>query len=306
MTNAVTLSARDRSLLQLLSYTPATTSLLFRAGPTFTGVPFPDERRLRERLQALERAGFVRHWSLATVGGGLQNYYKLTPAGFQALFGPDALLPPRAFFAEIAPTFLAHTLALSEVLITTLVSAHDRRITVERVYRENELSFTVGDEVVQPDFFLRLTASGRAFNLAFEIDMSTETVDSLRDSSLRHRLVLYDAYQDRLLRDWNTAGRIWERPRFRAVFLTPSVPRAYHILAVAGSVARIPSRRLVLAASQDEYLGSLNPLQAPMFIDHQGAWQSLVDLHPTALSLKSPVRLRTVAVNYIAPPQNVS
>jgi hypothetical protein len=124
--------------------------------------------------------------------------------------------------------------------------------------------------------------------------MSTETVDSLRDSSLRHRIQLYDAYQDRLLRDWNTAGRIWERPRFRVVLLTLSVERAYHILAVAGSVARIPSRRLVLAVTQDEYLGSTNPLQAPMFIDHQGAWQSLVDVHPTAEFRRDPARFSSV------------
>jgi hypothetical protein len=294
MTNAVTLSARDRSLLQLLSYTPATTSLLFRAGPTFAGDPFPDERRLRERLQALERAGFVRHWSLATVGGGLQNYYKLTPAGFQTLYGLDATLPPRAFFAAIAPSFLAHTLTLADVIVTTLGAAHDRRITVEQVYRENELSFTVGEESVQPDFFVRLTVSGRAFNVAFEVDQRTETVDSPLDTSLRHRLELYDAYQDLLIWGWHASGKAWERPRFRVVFLTPRVPRAYHILAVAAQVARVPSRRLVLATTQDEYLGSTNPLQAPMFIDHHGTWQSLIDAHPSATAQRAPVRLPAV------------
>ena len=71
MTNSVQLSPRDRSLLQLLSWTPATTMLLLQASSTFAGGSFTDERRLRERLQTLERAGFVRHWSTATIGGGL-------------------------------------------------------------------------------------------------------------------------------------------------------------------------------------------------------------------------------------------
>jgi hypothetical protein len=147
---------------------------------------------------------------------------------------------------------------------------------------------------VQPDCFFRFTASGRAFNFALEVDMSTESVDSPRDASLQRRLELYDAYQDRVLRDWVASGRSWERPRFRVVFLTPSVPRAYHILAVAREIAHLPSRRLVLAATHDEYLGSMNPLQAPHFIDHQGAWQSLVDVHPTAEFRRDPARFSSV------------
>jgi hypothetical protein len=306
MTNPVQLSPRDRSLLKLLSWTPATTALLVQASRTFEGGPFADERRLRERLQALRQAGFTRHWSTATIGGGLQNYYKLTPGGFQALHGNDAPQPPRAYFGEIAPSHFAHTLRLAEVIVATMIGAHDRHITLDRFFRENELTFPVGDEQVQPDCFFRFTTGGRAFNLAFEIDQSTETVDSVLDTSLRHRLELYDAYQDQLLRDWQAGGPSGERPRFRVVFLTPTVQRAYHILAVAGIIARVPSRRLVQAATQDEYLGTTDRLQTPIFVDHRGTWQSLIDLHPTSPSIKAPVRLATTSVNPFASRQKLS
>jgi hypothetical protein len=87
----------------LLSWTPATTALLLRASTAFDGGPFLDERRLRERLQALIAAGLVRAWSLAQAGGGLPNYYNLTPQGFQLLGGTETRPPSRAFFAEVRP-----------------------------------------------------------------------------------------------------------------------------------------------------------------------------------------------------------
>ncbi len=291
MTNPVQLSPRDRSLLQLLSWTPATTSLLWSASRTFPGGQFADERRLRERLQALERTGFTRHWSTATIGGGLQNYYKLTLAGFQALYGVDATPPPRAFFSAIAPSVLLHTLRLAEVIIATVNAAHDRHVTIAGFHRENELTFAVGEAQVQPDCFFQFTNSGRAFNVAFEIDQSTETVDSPRDTSLRSRLELYDAYQELLLQSWVTGGRTGARPRFRVVFLTISVARAYHLLAVAARITRNPSRRLICAATQDSYLGDADPLTNPLLLDHHGHWQSLINVHPSAGAIRSPVRL---------------
>src|SRR5436309_1211464 len=102
MSNRVNLSPRDRSLLRLLSWTPATTALLLRASASFEGEAFADERRLRERLQSLGDAGMTRAWASANGRGGLQNYYKLTPLGHDVLLGADAAKPPRAFFAEVS------------------------------------------------------------------------------------------------------------------------------------------------------------------------------------------------------------
>lgn len=291
MANAVTLSGRDVALLRLLSWTPATTPLLLRASIGFDGGPFLDERRLRERLQVLSRARFVHTWSSAHAGGGLQNYYKLTPEGFAVLYGAEAQLPLRAFFAEISPALFDHTLALAEVIVETLRAAHTHRITVDRFYRENELKFSIGDGHVQPDCFFRFSSAGKFFNVAFEIDMSTEPLDSHSDRSLRHKLQTYDAYQESVLAQWFANGKSWERPRFRVVFLTKSIDRAYHILALAGKLAVNKCRRLVYAATREAFVTEQDPLRAAILLDHDGKWQSLVDLHPTAPASRYPVRL---------------
>lgn len=292
MANTVTISARDRSLLRLLSWTPASTALLLRASVAFDDGPFLDERRLRERLQALSRVGFIRSWSSAHAGGGLQNYYKLRPAGFQVIFGADAPFPPRSFFLEIAPALFEHTLRLADVIIETVRACHAGRITIERFYRENELTFTAGSEHVQPDAFVRFVHGTRAFNVAFELDQSTEPLDSNAVNSIRTKLRIYHTYQDTVLNTWLASGRAWERPRFRVAFLTRTIERAYHILALAKRIATNQSRRFIYAATQDTYLGDSDPIRTPLFLDHHGRWQSLVDLHPTTGFLRPPVRIR--------------
>ena len=292
MANTVILSARDFSLLRLLSWTPATATLLLRASPAFDGEPFTDERRLRERLQALSAAGLVRSWSTAHAGGGLQKYYKLTPLGFERFYGPDTQKPPRAFFVEISPALFEHTLQLAAVIAETVRACHAGRVTIQRLFRENELTFTVGSDKVQPDCFVRLEFGGKPFNVAFEVDQGTESLDSHAENSIRTKLRIYDAYQETLLSDWNASGRTWERPRIRLAFLTPSIDRGHHILSLAARMTCNPNRRLVLAATQDSFLAEPDPIRSPLFLDHLGYWQSLVDLHPTAAHRKQPVRLK--------------
>lgn len=291
MSNRVNLSARDRSLLRLLSLTPATTRLLLRASAAFDDGPFADERRLRERLMVLGEAGFVRSWPAASGSRGLANVYKLTPLGFEILNGVEAVKPPRTFFTEVSPSLFDHTMRLAEVIVEVTRACHARRVTIERFYRENELTFKAGDEQTQPDCFVRLRAGGRFFNLAFEIDNSTESLDSPAANSVRRKLATYQAYQDRLLTQWLAGGRNWERPRFRVVFLTRAVERAYHILWFASELARNKSRHLVYAATHESFVTDGDPLHAPIFLDHLGGWQSLIDEHPTATYRKTPVRL---------------
>jgi hypothetical protein len=291
MSNRVSLSPRDLSLLRLLSWTPATTTLLVRASSTFDGEPFADERRLRERLQTLSEAGVVRSWSTAHAGGGLQNYYKLTPLGFEVLYGIESPQPTRAFFSEVSPSLFEHTFRLAAVVVEIVRACHTRRVTISRFIRENELTLAAGSEQVQPDCFFRLMAGRKAFNLAFEIDNSTESLDSHSATSVRLKLSTYHAYQELVLSQWVAAGKAWERPRFRVVFLTRSVERAHHILSLAAETTRSESRRLVYAATFDSYVTADDPLHAPSFLDHNGDWQSLVDLHPTSSYRKTPVRL---------------
>jgi len=234
----------------------------------------------------------VHSWTSAQAGGGLQNYYKLTPAGFELVQGKDTPQPPRAFFSEVSPSFFEHTFQLAEVIVETVRACHARCVTIERFVRENELTFLAGDSQVQPDCFFRLTTCGKPFNIAFEIDCSTESIDSYAASSIRHKLSVYASYQELVLSQWLAGGKAWERPRFRVVFLTQSVERAYHILSCAAETTQNNSRRLVYAAMHKSYVTEPDRLHAPIFLDHFGDWQSLVDLHPTAPYQREPVRLR--------------
>jgi hypothetical protein len=291
MSNRVSLSPRDLAMLRLLGWTPATTSLLQLASVAFDGGSFTDERRLRERLQALQEAAFVRSWSTAHAGGGLQKYFKLTPLGFELIYGTEAEKPARAFFAEVSPSLFEHTFRLAEVIVHTFLACHTKQVTILSFIRENELTFTAGQETVQPDGFFRLATGGRNFHLAIEIDNSTESLESPAANSVRRKLITYHAYQELVLSQWLAGGKSWEKPRFRVVFLTPSVERAYHILALAAEITSNFRRRLVYAAMLADFITETAPLHAPIFLDHHGLWQSLIDLHPTAAYHKTSVRL---------------
>lgn len=291
MSTRIALTLRDHSLLRLLSWTPATTTLIHRASVSFESGGFGDERRTRERLQALIGSGFVRSWPLAQAGGGLQNYYKLTPLGFEMVCGTEAEKPSRAFFSEVSPSLLNHTFRLAEVIVEVVCACHRKRITIARFLRENELLFKAGDSQVQPDCFVRLLAAGRSFNLAFEVDNAMSSVDAFASNSIRTKLLTYEAYQDSVLAQWHRGGKRWERPRFRAIFLTPSIERAYHILSLARELTRNQKRCLILAAPCDSFITDPEPLTSPLFLDHLGHWQALVDLHPSAGAIKTAVRL---------------
>lgn len=286
----VCLLPRDLSILRLLDWTPLTTALLVKASPLLDGEPFPDQRRRHERLQALCRAGFIRSWT-TTKNPGYQNYYKLAPAGFQALHGHEEPLPLRAFFREVRPSLAAHTFRLAEAIMHTVLACHARGVRIVRFIRENGVTFTVGQASVQPDAFFVLDADGMHFNVALELDNGTESNDSHAVTSIRSKLTVYHMYQERLLERWLRDGKQTEEPRFRVVFLTPSVTRACNILSLASRYPQARERRLVYAAAFNAYIEDPDPLFAPLFLDHFGNWQALVNLHPKVPFPKEPVRL---------------
>jgi hypothetical protein len=285
------LSARDRDLLLLLDRTPVTPPLIVKASRTFDGEPFHNERRARERLQQLTKAGLIRSWSLGQAGGGVSKYYKLTRAGFAALHSDDTELPPRSYFEEIPVSRMEHTHLLANVIVHTLVAAHERRVQITNFHRENALTLEVGQFSQQPDFHAQLCTGGKTFNVLFEIDRSTESVDSFFEQSIRQKLLGYEAYQDMVWQQWKDGGKSGPRPYFRLAFLTVSISRAYHILTLAHNLARNPRRRLCYAATHDSYLASSDAVREPLFLDHHGRWQALVNLHPTSHFLREPVPL---------------
>lgn len=289
MANLRTLTPRDEALLQLLSRTPATTPLIAKASSTFPEGAFRDERRARERLQALAASGLCRAFPLAQAGGGLMNYYKATVAGMTAVM-PNSPLPHKSWFGPISPTRLHHTLELAEVIIHTFVASHPAKIIVSRFHREGELTLAAGQYSQQPDCTFQLQAGGRVFNVLFEVDRSTESVDSPHGQSIHNKILGYGAYQDSVWQRWKAAGELGARPYFRVVFLTRSVERAYHILTLAKQMAKNSDRRLCYAATQESFLAATDAIREPLFLDHHGHWQALTNGHPTALFLRQPVQ----------------
>jgi hypothetical protein len=285
---------RDQAILVFLDRTPATAAHILAVSSTLPDGPFRDERRVRERMQALARMKVLRSYSLAVSGGGLANYYRLTSEGYRMVHGAEVPLPHRSTFAELPPSRLMHTLALADVIVRAIVAAHATRVRVTNFHRENELVLEAGVHRVSPDCHMQFAASGRTFNVLVELDRSMEPVDSTASNSIRTKLLAYEAYQDYVWGIWKSGGERGQRPYFRVAFLTLGIERAHHILGLARDCAKNPDRRLCYATTLDEFLASDVPLHAPVFLDHDGRWQALINLHPSSPFSRAPVRIAPI------------
>lgn len=291
MAQLVTLGNRDLSLLGLLEMTPATAVQIRKASVTFDGEPFRDERRVRERLQALTAAGLVHAWSAAVSGGGLMQYYRLTPAGYRSLHPDEEHAAGKSVVSEVAPSRFQHVMTTADVIVHTLVACHEAHMRVVKYHGDGLLTLEVGEYRQQPDCHFQFEYGDRHFNVLFEVDNATEPIDSHRENSIRTKVLGYEAYQEWVLENWKQNGNQGPRPQFRVVFLTRGAERASHILWFAGQCARHRERRLCYAATQDEYLGEPRAVTAAIFNDHDGDWQPLVNLHPSSAVLREPIRL---------------
>lgn len=291
MSHAILLSKRDVEVLGLLEMTPATAAHIRQASVTFSEESFRDERRVRERMQTLKSAGFVQGFPAAVAGGGLKHYYRLTVAGFRVLHPDREKFPGRLIVSEIPPSRFQHAMTTADVMIHTLVSCHASRVKILQYHGDGQLTLEVGEYRQQPDCHFQLEHGGRMFNVLFEIDNATEPLDSLREQSIRSKLMGYESYQDWVLRVWRENGRQGLRPAFRVVFLTRGVNRANHMLWLARQCARNKDRRLMYATTQDAYLSTPRAVTDALFNDHHGHWRALCDLHPSSAFLREPVRL---------------
>ena len=68
--------------------------------------------------------------------------------------------------------------------------------------------------------------------------------------------------------------------------------RAEHILFAASQLAHNPRRLLVYATTMDSFLNEDDALMQPLFLDHHGRYQAMVNLHPTSAFLREPVKIR--------------
>lgn len=291
MSQGIILSKRDVALLAILEMAPLTAAQIRKASVTFGDEPFRDDRRVRERMQSLGDAGFVKNWPAAVAGGGLMHYYRLTIAGFRTLHPDGDVAPARTLISEIAPSRFQHALATADVIVHTLVAAHVARVRVAKFHGDGKLTLEAGEYRQQPDCHFQFESGGKTFNVLFEVDNATEPLDSRREQSLRSKLLGYECYQDWVLRNWRAHGSGGERPLFRVVVLTKGATRAQHILWLARACARNPDRHLCYAATQDAFLANPLAVTSPVLNDHHGGWQSLVNLHPTSRFLREPIRL---------------
>ena len=295
----INLRQRDLDTLRLLSWTQASAALILKANDTFRLTeheePYHDERRVRERLQVLERAGLARAAPIAMPTGGLANWYRLTVEGYRAVYGTEQPLPPTAFFGPIKVSRQEHTMRLADTIIHTLVASHRHGIRIAEYRRENELEITGVGPVQYPDSFFRFHRSGREFNVMLELDNGTEPLDSHEPHSIRKKILTYEAHQDHALAWWLTQPK--PRPanaRFRVAFLTRSAERAENIASLAHDLAPNKDRLLCYAVTLGDYLSEPDALRSPVFLDHFGRWQALVNTHPSSTFSRTPVRLAPV------------
>lgn len=292
MSTIVSLSQRDFALLRFLEMTPATATQIKKASVTFPAGSFRDERRVRERMQSLTRAGFTKTMSASLIGGGSSNYFRLTHPGYRAIHPESDQSPSKNAITEIAPSRFQHTMVTADLIVHMLVACHHTQVRILQYQGDGRLTLQAGEYRQQPDCHFQLEHSGRVSNILFEVDNATEPLHSYREQSIRTKILGYESYQDWVIQLWKNSGRIGSRPAFRVVFLTKGAERANHMLWLAQSLARNKDRRLVYATTQDTFFGCPNAVTWPILNDHHGHWQALINPQPTAgFHHRPPIRL---------------
>jgi hypothetical protein len=266
------LTGRDLDILLALDHGPMTAQQILRISQTFPR-PFPDEKRVRERMNVLHDAGQVRRFAYATTGRGSLHYFTLSPLGYKLLYGPDAEAPSRRYFDTVAVARQHHTRCLADFIVHTIVAAYFAGIEFTSFYRENTLRLEVGAESIYPDCaFLLRTRDERDFGFIVELDNGTERVRSPKDADCWDRKIrLYETLQD------------CSPKRFRVlVVATARRDRLDHILATAAALAPNPKRRLFYGIQLDRFLQVPDALRLPCFTDHWGHDVALIQPDRTA------------------------
>lgn len=266
---------RDLDILTALDRVPLTAQQMLSLSETFSE-PFGSERTVRERLQALCEAGWIRYdlYALATCGAS-PKYYFLTRQGYAILNGPGALPPTKRHFSPLSLSRQRHTRALADFLVHVIRSSHRAGIRFTEFYRENTLKLRVGDDTLYPDSSFQLIVDKMPLNFLVEIDNHTETIRSPKDTeSWERKLRLYDRLQDSI------------ENRFRVLAITTrSSDRLRHILMTAAGVLKNPQRCLVYGIDLPSFVSESEPLHRSVFRDHFNRATSLIASHFSVRSL---------------------
>jgi hypothetical protein len=282
-------TARDQQIHQLLAITPLDTKQLLKASVTFEQ-PFTTDRKLRERMQEHETAGWIYRFSYPTTTTGTANYYRLSAIGYRMLNGPDASLPKQSAFREVSPALQRHTRDLADVVVHTNVHARQLGIEILEQVGENRLTLVLGDREQKPDYSFRLATPQGVYTYYDELDESTEPISSTKQrESLESKIRFHEDYQ-------NATG---ERYRVRMIF-AKATTRINQFIELARKYGT-QQRCIFYAALLENYLKHGSPLTTPIFLDHFGRLQPLV---PTPQS-RYQGRLPTLA-ELLAKPAAVS
>lgn len=265
------LTLRDLDVLQSLDRTPLTVKQLHKLSETFAE-PFPNERRVQERMAKLAAAGWVhQHWYSVASRGSPPAYIQLTLAGFQQLHGAEISPPRKRYFAEVRVAHHHHTRRLADFIVQTFVAAKRAGVEVRHFARENSVRLEAGSSVLYPDCAFQLfTPDGRAFNFVVELDNGTERIRSSQDiESIERKLRGYDLHQ--------SSTPSFDHGRFVVLFVTTrSADRLTHILEAAARIMRNPKRTLFLGVTLSEFLNHDAPLTTPICMSPIGRQQSFI------------------------------
>ncbi len=263
------LTRRDHYLLEALDWSAFTARQLLKLSAVWEQ-KFNSLRNVRERAQVLTALKLVRTFRYAGLHPGQpENYYVLSRAGFQLLYGTDARLPGAGHFEKIGISRQAHSRALADFLVHTRLAAHTSGVNVTGFHRENTLRLESDGQTVYPDAaFVLALPDGTAYRYFVEIDCATERLRSeVSDRTWQRKARLYARVQERFLRD-----------RFRVLIVTAQsgTERLRHILDTAAQEQRNEEQTLFYGATLYGYLGSFPSLTTPVFTDPGGRSHALV------------------------------
>ncbi len=264
---SLTIQSRDRKLLADLLQSPFEAEQLWQLSQTYD-LPFTDVHFVRRRLRKLRDAGLVNIFQYATETTGRLNYYRLSQQGYTLVCGHDKALPPRSHFRAVSPALQRHVRYVASLLVKIRTSAHAAGLDIPFLLGDNQVRLSSGNETFIPDTVFGLKLKRRSpQHYLVELDCGTEPVYSTKQrDSLQKKLSLYYAHE---AASENT---------YRVLFLfAEATPRVAHFLRLARELAPDPRRHIVMAAVLDSVLDHTNPLQWPLFLDHD---QKLVSLLP--------------------------
>lgn len=268
----ISLTGRDIEILTCLDRTPMTTQQLVTASASFSQ-PFTDESLVRRRLGKLRVAGFARSYpySLASNGRAPQ-YWKLTRTGYRLIYGPDASLPGKRYFAEIPPGNHIHTHAIASLISHVISCGQRHNIEMDQYARENSVRLEADSFQVYPDGAFRLVSRSkddRPYPFVLELDNGSERVRSRQDiESIERKIRAYEAHQSRYRRDDPT--------RYLVLFVTTrSQQRLKNVLNTCSSLIKNPQRTLFLGVTLTELLKT-DPFATPVLQSNNGLHRTLL------------------------------